>query len=234
MNWALARKLLMTFTVMLGVAVAFRQGWIPPQYSPLPPINIEKPVPLVVDWQLRELKSDEKLCRGVLKSEYLTGAMVPDRLIRDGCGWENAVRVSRIAGAKFPASAMNCGVAAAMALWMVNVVQPAAMKIFEKPVVSMRQMGVYSCRNIIGSKFWKNRRSQHATANAVDIGGFRLAGGTTISVARDWGRRGPKQRFLKEVFKGACNYFRVVLGPNFNRAHHDHFHFDRGNLWRCR
>lgn len=32
--------------------------------------------------------------------------------------------------------------------------------------------------------------------------------------------------FLKEIHSGACGIFSTVLGPEANRAHHDHFHFD--------
>jgi hypothetical protein len=87
---------------------------------------------------------------------------------------------------------------------------------------------------VIGSRFWKNRRSEHATANAVDIGGFHLEDGTHISVLRDWKRPGRKSEFLRAVHLAACSYFRVVLGPDFNSEHENHFHFDRGTLYTCR
>ena len=80
----------------------------------------------------------------------------------------------------------------------------------------------------------RNRRSEHATANAIDISGFRLADGTRISVRRDWNGERKKSQFLRAVHQRACGYFRVALSPDFNRAHHDHFHFDRGFLWTCR
>ncbi len=32
--------------------------------------------------------------------------------------------------------------------------------------------------------------------------------------------------FLRELHAGACGIFSTVLGPEANRAHHDHFHFD--------
>ena len=41
-------------------------------------------------------------------------------------------------------------------------------------------------------------------------------------------------RFLRAVHEGACDYFDVVLGPDYNRAHADHFHFDRGAYRACR
>lgn len=233
-DWSLIRKVFLTLAGLFAFAMAFRFGLIPPQFSPLPAIVVERPFPLVVDWQLRELAVDESLCRGLVSTKHITGKMIADRPLRDGCGWTNAVRVSRIGGVRFPANGMNCGVAGGMALWVENVVQPAAQEIFGQRVVSMRQMGVYSCRNIIGSRFWGNRRSQHATANAVDVGGFQLSGGTRISVLRDWSNTGRKGEFLRRVHRGACRFFRVVLGPEFNRAHRDHFHFDRGPLWQCK
>ena len=110
----------------------------------------------------------------------------------------------------------------------------AAERIFGQRVSSIQNFGTYSCRNIIGSRFWKNRRSEHATANAIDVAKFRLADGTQISVLGDWNGKRKKAEFLKAVNKGGCRFFRVTLGPDFNRAHRDHFHFDRGQLWSCR
>ena len=32
----------------------------------------------------------------------------------------------------------------------------------------------------------------------------------------------------------ACRVFAAVLGPDYNAAHHDHFHLDRGGWGTCR
>ena len=95
-------------------------------------------------------------------------------------------------------------------------------------------MGTYDCRNIVGNPLWKGLRSQHATANAIDISGFTLADGRSISVLKDWKGEGKDAEFLHEVHRRSCRYFRVALGPNFNVAHANHFHFDRGLMWTCR
>ncbi|MEL6299178.1 MAG: extensin family protein [Pseudomonadota bacterium] len=234
MDWALVRKLAICCVAALGAFAAFRQGLIPPKYSPLPAIVFENPYPILVDWQLRELGQDDALCRGMLSSKHVTGKRIADRPIENGCGWTNAIRMSAVGGARFPAARVNCGVAGGMALWMVNVVQPAAQKYFGQPVIAMRQMGVYNCRNIIGNSIWSRRRSQHATANAVDVGAFRLKNGRQIVIRKAWKGQGKDARFLREIFEGACPFFRVALSPNYNAAHHDHFHFDRGPFWRCR
>ena len=80
------------------------------------------------------------------------------------------------------------------------------------------------------------RRSEHASANALDVAAFTLADGTTVNVARDW-RRGASDargRFLREVHDGACALWSVVLGPEYNAAHRDHFHLDVGAARACR
>lgn len=78
------------------------------------------------------------------------------------------------------------------------------------------------------------RRSQHATANAIDIASFRLADGREISVARHWGGDDPAGRFLAAAHEAACGRFASVLGPDYNAAHADHFHLEMGGFGLCR
>jgi hypothetical protein len=113
-------------------------------------------------------------------------------------------------------------------------VPPLAQEIFGKRVTGLGDFGTYDCRNIIGNPIWKATRSQHASANALDISGFTFEDGRQISVLRDWSDKGPEGRFLHEAHRQACRYFRVALGPEFNAAHKNHFHFDRGLMWTCR
>ena len=91
-------------------------------------------------------------------------------------------------------------------------------------------MGTYRCRNIEG----KSRPSEHASANAIDISGFTLKDGRKISVLHHWRDNGPEAKFLRGARVAACRYFRATLGPNYNTAHADHFHFDRGVFWACK
>lgn len=213
----------------------FRQGVIPPKWSPLPVLDIDAPLPLVVDWQLVEVGTDRTMCRRMLRqSDTLKARLVRDKPLVDGCGWINAVRTASVAGVPFRSAHMTCPVAAALAMWVEHEVQPLAQRIFGSRVVRIGNFGVYNCRKMVGSRYWKNRMSEHASANAVDISSFRLANGTSISVKRDWSRPGRKSEFLRAVHLGACGYFRVALSPDFNAAHHDHFHFDRGLLSTCR
>ena len=45
---------------------------------------------------------------------------------------------------------------------------------------------------------------------------------------------GPEARFLRAAHGRACRYFRVAIGPEFNAAHWNHIHLDRGVFMGCR
>jgi hypothetical protein len=134
---------------------------------------------------------------------------------------------------------LTCPMVAAVDHWLEKIVQPAAMARFGQPVVELRTMGTYSCRRMNnGSR--SARMSEHAFANAIDVGGFRLADGTIITVLRGWKGGQEEQNFLREVHAGACRNFATVLGPGADAFHYDHFHFDlarhgrAGNRSICR
>ena len=227
-------RILLGGLVVGAVCLVFRQGLLPAHLTPLPRLDLANPMPLVVDWQLAELRYDRRLCRETIATPGIIKAQqIPDRPLRKGCGLVNAVRMTEAGGARIGVRRVSCQVAAAFALWVENVVQPEAQRIFGKRVVGITNYGTYSCRNIVGNRFWQDRRSEHATANAIDISVFRLAGGVTISVLKHWRGGGKKAEFLRAVHRGACRYFRVALSPAFNVAHRDHFHFDRGIMWTC-
>ena len=79
-----------------------------------------------------------------------------------------------------------------------------------------------------------NRMSTHATADAIDISGFRLANGTQIRLIADWGAASPKSAFLRSVRDGACDWFKMILSPDYNRLHADHFHLQSRGWGLCR
>ena len=50
----------------------------------------------------------------------------------------------------------------------------------------------------------------------------------------DWKGTGREATFLRAVHARACRYFRVAIGPDFNEAHWNHFHYDRGIMRTCK
>jgi hypothetical protein len=97
-------------------------------------------------------------------------------------------------------------------------------------VVRVDHLGAYSCRASTGRH---DQLSEHAYGLAIDISGFRLSDGTSVSVERDWARSGPKSAFLHHLAHAACGYFSVVLTPDSNADHFDHFHLDLGPSRLC-
>lgn len=230
----LLAKVVLFLAMTGGVAAALHLGIVPPRANPFAPLDLSEPDSWFLDFRLAALKTDAARCRTVLTGPAIAAEPVRDDPIMNGCGWQNAVHVSRTGGTHLAANKMTCEMAAALALWVQHAVEPAARRLLQADVRSIHHMGTYACRNIAGNPLWRQFRSQHATANAIDIEGFMLSDGRTVSVARHWKGSGPEAAFLRDVHDAACRYFRVALGPDFNAAHANHFHLDRGVYRSCR
>ena len=205
-----------------------------PRVSDVWPIDLTRPGGILVDRQLVDLRDDAELCRGILLAPQIQARPLADATPRSGCGWRNAVEASAVGGARLAVKPLTCEVAVGVAFWMEHVVQPAAVSILGTRVASVEHLRSYACRNVRGSPAFADRPSEHAFANALDIKGFRLADGRRVAIAADWGRNSAEGRFLAAAHAGACRYFRVAIGPDYNAAHRDHFHFDRGPWRACR
>jgi hypothetical protein len=226
-------SLVLVLLLGIGTAVLFRQGLVPAALNPLPALDLSQADAWFVDWRLAALKHDPQLCRRILAQPQISAEPIADNPPKQGCGWTNGVRMTSAGGVHAAFDKATCEAAAALALWLTHDVQTMAQEIFGQRVVSIQSFGSYACRNIIGNPFWKDIRSEHATANALDISGFTLAGGRQIGVLQHWKGTGAEARFLRAVHARACRYFHVVLGPDYNAAHNNHFHLDRGLFWRC-
>jgi hypothetical protein len=67
--------------------------------------------------------------------------------------------------------------------------------------------------------------SEHGSGRAIDIAGIGLNDESEMSVLTDW-NSGAKGRALRQMHRAACGPFGTVLGPEADRFHRDHFHFD--------
>lgn len=205
---------------------------IPDEWNPWAPLDVEAPLDWLTRFKLGRVVNDRSLCLASLSEAGVRYEPVADRAIRDGCGFENAVRVRATNVAVGEPFTLSCRSALTLALWEKHVLQPVAYAYFEAPVTRIDHYGSYACRNIYGRK--DAPLSRHATADALDIAGFTLANGKRVSVARDWKGSDREALFLHDVHRGACRVFDSVLGPEYNAAHRDHFHFDRGGWRVCR
>ena len=169
----------------------------------------------------------DRQCLGTLGATGAQFTPLPDRYLGEGCSNLGTVQLHAISGEGATLSVSNigpvtCPVSAAFAAWARFGADRAARAILGSPLVSIQTMGSYSCRNVAGS----NRRSGHATASAIDIGGFTLADGRRITVTQGWNGSREERAFLRAVQASACRRFATVLSPEYNAAHHDHLHLE--------
>lgn len=228
----LFRAFLLLCVVLAGLLLAIWRGWldVPPRWNPWAVLDIRETPNLLTSFKLWRLQDDPALCQQALNTSSLRFTPQADSSPEVACPLNNTLRVHS-SGVAFSSSFIaSCPLAAAFALFEQHDLQPAAQAVFGQRVARVEHVGSFACRTIAGSQ----RRSQHASANALDIVGFRLADGRRISVLQDWPKEGKNAEFLRQVQQAACKRFNTTLGPEYNAAHRDHFHVDMG-LWRmCR
>lgn len=216
------------FLALLGLGAVLLYGYARshPEDLPWTPLDLSRPVGAATAGKLAGLADQGGRCKALLDRAGVDYRTLPP--VRDGrCGYEHGVRPAggSLAVDYRPAGlGTNCAVAAGLALWEWHVLQPAALEHLGAAVETVEHLGSYSCRRLYGRD--EGRWSEHASANAVDIAGFRLEDGTRVSVREDWGGDGPRAAFLRDVRDGACEIFATTLSPDYNEAHRDHFHFD--------
>ena len=146
---------------------------------------------------------------------------IPGRV--QGCGVAAPVRVTAVSGiALSQPTVMDCPTLAAFRSWIDDGMRPAIGRL-GGGVSRIEIAGHYVCRT-------RNHRpgakiSEHGKGKAVDVSGFTLENGTRISVLRGWRDRDHGRR-LRQMHRAACGTFGTVLGPDSDRFHQDHFHFD--------
>ncbi|MEM7581968.1 MAG: extensin family protein [Acidobacteriota bacterium] len=171
-------------------------------------------------------------CYQALERSGIEVERLPDEVKGEGCGFEDVARLDASFISWGGGITLTCPMLVGLAWWERHTLQPVAEDLLGSQIMRVRHFGTYSCRNINNAP--TGRRSQHATANAVDVAGFVLADGREISVLKHWGEKTPEGRFLERVHDRACKHFDTVLGPDYNELHRDHFHFDNGGYETCR
>ena len=149
--------------------------------------------------------------------------LAPIRARTNGCGIAEPVSLREVDGITLSTPAtLNCETARALQQWVRQSLVPDVGR-YGGGVRSLRVVASYACRtrnNQPGARI-----SEHGRGNAIDIAGIGLADGTELTVLSDWRTR-REGRILRELHRGACGPFGTVLGPDSDRFHRDHFHFD--------
>lgn len=155
-----------------------------------------------------------------------------DRDMGANCSARSSVRLADIGVPQTNLGPMTCQLAGAYTGWIRHAVQPAARQVYGKDVARVETFGTLACRNIYNLQ--AGPRSEHAYANAIDVAAFVLEDGTKVSVLGGWRGDERDRRFLRLLHASACRRFGTVLGPEYNAAHANHFHFDMAERRFCR
>ena len=219
----------------LGVVAAMLSAFLyfrvaPDRYDVSAPLTLTDAPTIATPFKLNWMS--ERACFDALDRAGVDYIRVANRATGRGCGFDGAAQIKRTTVDWGEGMVLTCPMAAALFMWEMHDLQPAAERYFNARVERIDSYGSYACRNINNQR--RGGRSQHATANAIDIAGFRLSSGARISLLADWRGDRDRKKFLRKLHHTSCFYFNTVLGPEYNELHKDHFHFDQGDWRACR
>ncbi|MBK1690032.1 extensin-like domain-containing protein [Rubrivivax gelatinosus] len=228
MRWSV-----LVLAALLALALSHGRLWsIPDQHNPWAPLALEEAPGWLTRHKLSRLEQEPGACRAFVAAAGFDAKAQSPRAGPEGCGFDDAVLLRRTAGTVLAPTLLSCRAAASLALWERHVLQPAAQRHFGVPVRRLEHFGSYACRRVYGRE--AGAWSRHARADALDLAGVVLADGRRVRVLAHWTAGGAEAAFLHELHAGACGFFDGVFGPDYNHAHADHLHLDRGPYRLCR
>ena len=160
---------------------------------PAPPSEAASPA-LAAAPEIKDEWPEEDVTRGREQCMHLLSGLAAEvewlAPIKKGpCGLPAPVRLKSVGSDPKvvfdPPVDVNCRMVAALDRWMKSTLQPKARERMKSEVVRIVGASGYSCRNIYNLP--NAKLSQHALANAIDIGAFGFANGRTVRVLKGWG-----------------------------------------------
>ncbi|PWQ95672.1 extensin family protein [Leucothrix arctica] len=200
---------------------------IPKAWNPTKPLAIEDDVTPFTPFKLTTALRSDNGCIDVLKAGSIGFSKMPDLVLSGACGIDDRVTLSKVGTASVKPLQTSCPIALRSAMWERHSLQPAARQFLGAEITEILHYSSYNCRRIRGSS---NRWSTHATAEAIDVAGFVLSDGRKITLLKDWNN---EPAFFDAIQRGACRWFKTVLGPNYNSLHRDHFHLQSVGRGTC-
>ena len=198
------RTIKITALIMLAISTTGYMMWS----------NTSLQKALLQNLQMSKPQLRGEACLKVLEEKKVSFSPLGNMKDKEPCGIENAVRIEGFSTTELSGPlTLSCKTALSLASWFEDI-----------GAKQVTHMGSYNCRTIRGS----NIMSQHSFGAAVDIASINGA-----SLKSDWQDEGEKGEYLRDSAKVACEYFSNVLTPDYNAAHHDHFHLDHGLRLTC-
>lgn len=152
-----------------------------PEVASAAPLDEEPDV-----WSPEEITAAARRCDRVLEQTRAIASRLPP--IKNGaCGDPAPIALSGFGGDMpvtfSPPAKVNCEMADALAKWISRDLQKSAKEHLGARIIKVSVMSDYACRNISG----REKLSQHAFVNALDIGGFVTSDGEPTRLLSDWG-----------------------------------------------
>ncbi|EML9045431.1 extensin family protein [Enterobacter cloacae] len=224
------KTLLIVFILVAVATVGYR--WLPSHYNPFTPLSLDDPPGPITQYKLRRLTPEA--CASLL-SKANQKALIRTQPVADSagaCPLHNVVRVRDFGPVSLNSSFLaSCPLALSSALFVSQQARPLTKTWTGSELVRIEHLGSYACRNIYHRP--DARRSEHATAEALDISAFRLANGERVTILHGW-RSTKTQPWLQALLTAGCGYYGNGLGPEYNAAHANHFHLGMRGFGLCR
>lgn len=207
-------KSLLTVFIIVAVATAGYR-WLPSHYNPFTPLTLDDPPGKITQFKLRRLTPEA--CESLL-TEANQRALIRTQPVADSagtCPLSNVVRVSNFGPVSLNSSFLaSCPLALSSALFVSQQARPLTKSWMGSELTRIDHLGSYACRNIYGRP--DARRSEHATAEALDISAFRLASGERITILGA-GHRLKLSRGFRLCWRRAVGITVTVWGQNITR-----------------
>lgn len=224
------KTLLIVFILVAVATVGYR--WLPSHYNPFTPLSLDDPPGPITQYKLRRLTPEA--CASLL-SQANQKALIRTQPVADSagaCPLHNVVRVRDFGPVSLNSSFLaSCPLALSSALFVSQQARPLTKTWTGSELVRIEHLGSYACRNIYHRP--DARRSEHATAEGLDISAFRLANGERVTILHGW-RSTKTQPWLQALLTASCGYYGNGLGPEYNAAHANHFHLGMRGFGLCR
>nr|WP_223881569.1 extensin family protein [Affinibrenneria salicis] len=219
----------------MTAALLWARLHLPPQYNPFAPLAVTDPPTLATRYKLKRLSGDPAACLAALQRARDAGFVSFSEASPTGgdCPLTAPVRIRQFGDVQLSSSFLSsCAMALSSTMFVIQAKRVAAHSPLNSPLARIDHLGSYACRNIYHRA--EGRLSEHATADAWDIAAFRLQNGERLSVLNNWRQPAEKAALLRQFFQSGCGYFGNALGPDYNAAHANHFHFGMRGFGLCR
>ncbi|MFW7204696.1 extensin family protein [Enterobacter sp. BNK-13] len=224
-------KTLLTGFIILTIAtLGYR--WLPTYYNPFTPLTLDDPPGRITQYKLRRLTPEA--CASLLLQANQRDLIRTQPVADSGgaCPLNNIVRVRDFGPVGLNSSFLaSCPLALSSALFISQQARPLTKRYTGSELARIDHLGSFACRNIYHRP--DARRSEHATAEALDIAAFRLSNGERVTVLNGW-KATTTQPWLKAMLAASCGYYGNGLGPEYNAAHANHFHLGMRGFGLCR